>query len=190
MMIANACWADKVDEVIQPLGLSKEDLMAVWHEGRCDPGWSIQVDSEVLKNNGLLGYIGLKAGFFEQEDSGNTITLRSGRKCAALNQYYFQGTPGTDINEFIGRDKLFTEKYGYSVLDAIYIEHIQFYSWNGNVGKFRLNHAKELARKGLFTLKQEASTFNGNPSVAFSGKRTSAGDQFHGKVFRSASIHW
>lgn len=183
IVTTNACWADPINEVIHPLGLSKEDLMAIWHDGRCDPGWSIQMDSNVLEDKTLLGYIGLKAGFFEREDAENTTTLRSGRRCVALNQYYFQGIPDADIDEFIDRDKLFIEKYGYSVMDAIYIERTQFYSWNGNVGEFRLGHAKELARKGLFTLKQEASKFNGMPSVAFSGKRTSVGDQFHGRVF-------
>jgi hypothetical protein len=184
IVIANACLADSIDEVIHPLGLSKEDLMAIWHDGRCDPGWSIRVDSEILKDKALLGNIGLKAGFFEREDSENRITLRSGGRCVALNQYYFQGTQDADIDEFIGRDKSFIEKYGYSVLDAVYVERTQFYSWNGDVGEFRLNHAKELARKGLFTLKQEASKFNGKPSVAFSGRRTAAGDQFHDKVFQ------
>lgn len=178
------CIAGETDEIIQPLGLPKEDLKDVWHAGRCDPDWSVKVDHEVLKDKGLLGYKGLNSRFFQSAGTGDKVTLRAGMKCEALNKYYFQREPSIEIGKFISRDKRFVEKYGYSVIDAIYVEEIQFYNWNGNVGKFRLKHARELARKGLYTLKQKESEFNGKPSVAFSGERTAAGDRFHDNVFQ------
>lgn len=183
MLISTSCWADSTAEVIHPLGLSKEDLKSVWHDGRCDPDWSIKLDQEVVKDRDLLAYKALESGFFEREDAGEMVILRSGEKCDALNKYYFQGIPGDVIDDFIERDKGFTKKYGFSVLDAIYIERAQFYNWNGRVSQFQLLYMKELVRKDLFTLEQKESTFNGEPSIAYSGERTSVGDEFHDKVF-------
>jgi hypothetical protein len=178
-----SCFADSIDGVIQPLGLSREDLNDTWYSGRCAPEWSIEIEQEIANDVNLLGYKGLESGFFESEDVGDMVRLRAGSKCAALTAYYFEGVQSHEISEFIDRDKTFIAKYGYTVLDAIYVEKAQFFSMNGEVDKFRLKFVSELARKGLFTLTQESSTFNGKPSIAHIGKRTSLGDEFHDKVF-------
>jgi hypothetical protein len=178
------CFADEVDEIIRPLGASKEDLKNIWHDGYCDPSWSVQVSREMLNDKNLLGYKGLVSGFFIKKDAGNMVVIMPGVKCDALNKYYFQGAASVEIKDFINRDLGFIGKYGHSVIDAIYIENIKFYSFNGNVGKFRLEYAKELAKKGLFTIEQKTSKFNEKPSIAFKGEITPAGIQFHDDVFR------
>ena len=183
MAISTSCFADSIDEVIRPLGLSKEDLKDVWYSGRCEPEWSIEIEREIVNDVNLLGYKGLESEFFESEDAGDMVRLRAGSKCAALTAYYFQGVQSPEISDFVDRDKTFIETYGYTVLDAIYIETAQFFSMNGEGNKFQLKYAREMARKGLFTLTQKASTFNGKPSIAYIGNRTSLGDEFHDKVF-------
>lgn len=183
LLVATSCFAEEVDKTVRSLGLTKADLQAIWHAGRCDPAWSVTVAPKMLQNKSLLGYKGLSAGFFKQENVAGGVKLSPGKKCVALNRYYFQSARSKPISNFVARDKQFIAKYGYSVLDAIYVEHTQFYTFNGRVGNFRLRYAKELARKGLFTFVKKASTFNGKPSVAFSGRRTAKGNRFHDQVF-------
>ncbi len=184
LFVAMTCSAEQVEDVIAPLGLSKDDLKDVWHSGRCEPGWSVVVDKAILEKKELLGYKGLNTEFFLRKELSNRTILQAGLKCAALNKYYFQDVVDQEIEQFIKQDKKFIREHGFSVLDAVYIEKTQFFNFNGNVGEFPIKYAKRLVEKGLFTLKEKESEFNGEPSISFSGKRTNAGDQFHDKIYK------
>lgn len=179
------CFATDVDNTIDSLGLSKSDLKEVWFAGRCDEDWSITVNKEIVKNKDMLAYKAITSEFFIKENSqNNEVKLSAGEKCKALNMYYFDDKKSDAIINFIDQDTQFIAKYGYSVLDAIYIEDTQFFSWNGKISKYHKVHAKTLARKGLFSIEEKSSTFNGKPSISLSGKRTPLGDELYTKVFK------
>lgn len=184
MVISSASLAEAVSDVIAPLGLSKEDLKSIWHTGRCDPSWSTQVDDKSLQDKNLLGSKGLQAGFFSNESTGDKHTLRAGKKCQVLNDYYFKGDVNPEISEFILLDKKFIGKYGHSVLDAIFIEDTRFYNWSGKVGQFQINYAKVMERKGLFKFEKKRREYNGNTKISIYGERTDSGSDFHDKVFQ------
>jgi len=59
-------------------------------------------------------------------------------KCKSLNRYYFESVSSLEINEFIKQDVKFIAEYGYSVIDAIFIENTQYYSWNGGFNEIHL----------------------------------------------------
>lgn len=184
MVTIAPCFANDVKATIQPLEISIEDIQDIWHSGRCEESWSINIDKEILEDTSLLAYKGLNGKFFRDENYGKEITLKAGEKCEALNKYYFQGIKNPKIITFINLDEKFIRKYGFSVLDAIYIKNTEFYSWNGTVSNFMYKYAKELVRKGLFTMEQKNSEFNGKPSVSFSGTITVIGKKFHEKVYQ------
>jgi hypothetical protein len=182
-LLSSHVGANQLVDFTSALGVSKDDLKNIWFGARCEPDWSMTIEKSTFEDESLLGYIAVQSSFFSAKESNGKIVLSPGKKCIALNDYYFKKIESEVIGEFIEKDKAFTKNYGFSVLDAIFIERCEYFSINGKVSSFKLRHAESLKEKGIFTITEENSTFNGTPSKAYSGKITEKGKDFHTRVF-------
>ena len=176
--------ASDVEDTIAPLSVSDTTFKDIWHGGYRDASWSLSVSGDVVNNTDLLLYKGLQAKLFKSHNTNKSIVVQAGPICDALNQYYFDKKVNNSIKEFVRMDKVFINKYGFSVIDAIFIKGVQFSSWNGEKKAFYYRYAQGLAEKGLFTLTQKQSEFNGKPSTSISLERTQLGDTLFKQVYQ------
>ena len=180
--------AGKADEVISALGVSKDDFKLIFLGGRCESDWSATVDKSDFKDESALGYIGVTSKYFVSKEIDGKIVLSPGKKCLAISDYYFNQVESKVIEEFIKKDIDFSKKYGFSFLDALFIERTQNFSWNGEVSGFNRKHAESLKKKGLFIITEQSSTFNGKSSKVYSGKITPIGEAFYDQIFQEAEL--
>ncbi len=177
--------ADEINSIINMLGVSKTQFTTLWINS-CDPKFNLTVSNSVLMNDKSIVKPGIDAGFIAHEKNGEQeLIIKRGPKCEVISRYYFEGSMTEEnIGEFIKKDQTFKSIYGFSVIDAWGVERYQSASMSGKVNDFTLKHWQELEQRGLITISDEESTFNGEPSKAYFSTLTDIG-----KAFKDAINH-
>jgi len=116
----------EVTETISTLGLELNDFSTLW-PFYCNPKCSTITPNKSY-NGSRFTRDTINKQFIFSEKKEDNIKLSTGKKCKALNEYYFHNKNSSLISEFIKKDKLIRKKYGYSSIDL----YKYSYNFQGN----------------------------------------------------------
>ena len=147
----------EVKDTILTLGLKLDDFSTLW-PFYCNPKWSTTTSKKSLSGV-TFTKDSVNKHFFLSEKKGNKIKLRAGKKCKALNEYYFNNTNSDLISEFVKKDKIIKEKYGFSSIDLYKYPHNyqgNFTTNNPTPGykELILKQMKRFKEKNIFNVKE------------------------------------
>jgi len=153
----------EVADTILTLGLELNDFSTLW-PSYCNPKWSTTTSYKSYKEVKFTRDA-VNEQFFLSEKNGNDIKLSAGKKCKALNEYYFNDTESNIISAFVKKDKSIREKYGYSSIDLYKYSHNYQgnYTTNNPTPGYKERILKQIKRfkdQNIFNVKEKIKNTN------------------------------
>jgi len=153
----------EVTKTISTLGLELNDFSTLW-PFYCNPKWST-ITSNKSYNSSRFTRDSVNKQFLYSEKKEGNIKLSAGKKCNALNEYYFNNKNSGLISEFIKKDKSIRKKYGYSSIDLYKYPHNyqgNFTTYNPTPGykKLILKQINRFKKQNIFIVKETVKSTN------------------------------
>jgi len=166
----------EIDDVLSALGVNEDQFDYIWSVA-CDSSWEQKTPVATLSNKNLLAYSAVQANLLMATTTGDTATLTAGPACKALLGYYFTGkSAARQIAGFLARDREFVSRFKVSALEAWGVQQYQSASMSGVVPPYSLEIWRHLEKRGLITITEKESTFNGAPSLTYWSNITAKGE--------------